>query len=144
MTAAKAILDDSHAFPRFEIVTDTISIKTRSILLATGVADHLPDIPGINELYGRSVHHCPYCDGWEHREKHLVAFADGSDAAKLALSLRVWSRQVTACSNGHSLSAEDRRRLSVNGVACREEAVERLSERENTPIEIEFRDGPAS
>lgn len=143
VTTAKAITDDDQPFPRFEIVTDTVSVRTRSVLLATGVADHLPEIPGIDELYGRSVHHCPYCDGWEHRQKHLVALADGSSAAKLALSLKVWSPQVTACTNGHSLSTEDRRRLSNSGIACREQAVTRLTEPENTPIEMEFNSGPS-
>src|SRR3954464_8608060 len=116
VTTAKAITDD-HSVLRFEIGTDLISVRTRSVLLATGVTDYLPEIPGIHELYGRSVHHCPYCDGWEHRQKHLVALADGSGAAKLALTLQVWSPQVTACTNGHSLSAGDRRQLSNNGIA---------------------------
>src|SRR4051812_8061482 len=48
VTTAKTIPDDDHPFPRFEIVTDTVSIRTRSVLLATGVADHLPEIPGIH------------------------------------------------------------------------------------------------
>jgi thioredoxin reductase len=50
---------------------------------------------------------------------------------------------VTACTNGHSLSAQDRRRLSHKGIACREETVTRLTERENTPIEMEFNNGPS-
>jgi thioredoxin reductase len=142
VTNAKAITDVDHPFPRFEIVTEAASVITRSVLLATGVADHLPEVPGLQELYGQSVHHCPYCDGWEHRQQHLVAFADGASAAKLALSLKVWSPQVTACTNGHSLSAEDRHRLSDNAIECREEAVTRLIERENTPIEMSFNAGP--
>jgi thioredoxin reductase len=143
VTSAKAITDVDLPFPQFEIVAETTTVRKRAVLLATGVADHLPEIPGIQELYGRSVHHCPYCDGWEHRQQHLVALADGASAAKLALSLKVWSPQVTACTNGHSLSAEDRRRLSANAVECREEAVTRLTERENTPIEMSFCTGPS-
>jgi thioredoxin reductase len=110
----------------------------RKMGCATGVQDHLPKIPGIDELYGRLVHHCPYCDGWEHREKHLVAFADGAAAVELALSLRPWSKQVTSCSNGHSLSAPERKLLADNGIACREERVERMAEREKTRVQIGF------
>ncbi len=141
--AAKALTGHGDESPRFEISIDAGSIWSRAVLLATGVTDHLPDIPGINELYGRRVHHCPYCDGWEHREKHLVALATGSDAAALALSLRVWSKHVTACSNGRRLSVADRQRLCENGIDYREEAVNRLTERENASVEMEFNSGPS-
>ena len=43
--------------------------QSRMALIATGVRDHLPDIPGLDECYGVTVHHCPYCDGWEHRDQ---------------------------------------------------------------------------
>ena len=48
--------------------------RSRFLLLATGVRDQLPDVPGVAECYGRSVFHCPYCDGWECRDKRLAVF----------------------------------------------------------------------
>ena len=56
-------------------------------LIATGVADNIPDIPGVTECYGITVHHCPYCDGWEERDRHIVVIGQGAAAASLALSL---------------------------------------------------------
>src|SRR5882757_8200312 len=89
--AARVMSGADQPAPRFVIETDNTSITTRSVLLATGMIDHLPKIPGLRELYGYSVHHCPYCDGWEHRGKHLAALAEGAAAVSLAQSLRVWS-----------------------------------------------------
>jgi len=120
----------------FEIISTSQSLRSRALLFATGVMDHLPEIPGIEGLYGRFVHHCPYCDGWEHRNKHLVALADGASAVKLALSLRPWSNQVTSCSNGVALSDSDRQLLSANGIANREERVESMDEGKESHVEI--------
>ena len=51
-------------------------LRSRKLLLATGVRDILPDIPGFDELYGRSIHHCPYCDGWEVRDRPLAVLGN--------------------------------------------------------------------
>src|ERR1041385_699492 len=69
-------------------------VDARYLLLATGVIDDLPGIPGFHECYGRSLFHCPYCDGWEQRDKRLVAF--GIPRSTLGLSLSLYSRRPTA------------------------------------------------
>src|SRR5262245_21705571 len=66
--------------------------RSRFLLLATGVRDQLPEVAGAAECYGRSVFHCPYCDGWECRDKRVGVF--GPRAVPLALSLRTWSTNV--------------------------------------------------
>lgn len=87
--------------------------RVRAILLATGMMDALPQIQGLRERYGKSVHHCPYCDGWECRGQHLIAFgATPESAAKLAVTLRGWSGQVTACTDGQEFSDVERELLS--------------------------------
>lgn len=75
-------------------------VQARFLLLATGRADVLPLQPGFRQFYGRGVYHCPYCDGWEHRHQHLVAFGRNAAAAELALALLTWSSQVTLCTDG--------------------------------------------
>ena len=82
----------------------------RAVLLATGVRDHLPDIPGLEECYGVSVHHCPYCDGWEHRDKTIAVVGDRTSPVALALSLKTWSDRVLACTNGATRITPGRRR----------------------------------
>src|SRR4051812_4607360 len=47
----------------------------KKLLVATGLSDNVPNIPGFNEMYGRSVFHCPYCDGWEVRDKRVGVYA---------------------------------------------------------------------
>ena len=98
----------------------------RKLLLATGVRDELPPVEGLLEFYGRSVHHCPYCDGWEHRDQPLAAYGRGKAAVGLALSLRNWSAHITACSDGEQLDEHDRARLSRCGIAVRTERLTRL------------------
>jgi thioredoxin reductase len=85
----------------FEITTDAGAVEhARLLLLATGRVDPLPDISGFHEFYGRGVHHCPYCDGWENRGKKLVVFGSGRRVIDLAEELLTWSDSVTICSHG--------------------------------------------
>ena len=58
--------------------------STRKILLATGLKDTLPAIPGLQELWGTSVLHCPYCDGWEQRDKPVAIYGKGEQALHVA------------------------------------------------------------
>ena len=61
---------------------------SRKLLIATGVMDHVPQILGFREMYGKSVFHCPYCDGWEVKGKRLGVYARDKDGSELALSLK--------------------------------------------------------
>jgi thioredoxin reductase len=100
------------------------AVGAQSLLLATGIRDELPDVPGLDQCYGISVHHCPYCDGWEHRDKRLAVIGHGPAAAGLALSLKTWTDHVVVCSNGPSrLTNAQRDQLRMNDIALREEAI---------------------
>ncbi|HYN27965.1 MAG TPA: NAD(P)/FAD-dependent oxidoreductase [Burkholderiales bacterium] len=121
-------------------LADGRSLASRKLLLATGVQDVLPDLPGIREFYGRGVYHCPYCDAFEHRDQSLVAFGHGEAAVGLALSLRTWSPQVTTCTHGQSVSAKDRQRLVRNGIELIERRLQRL-EGDDMLRAVVFEDG---
>ncbi len=111
----------------------------RRLLLATGVVDHLPKIEGFEEFYGSSVHHCPYCDGWEHRDEPMAAYGPGRSAYGLALSLKTWTGDVTLCTHGRSrLSKKDRETLDLLGIGVREEKIERLEGRRGRLEKIIF------
>ncbi len=102
-------------------------LGARKLLIATGVVDHVPQIPGFQELYGRSVFHCPYCDGWEVRDRPLAVYGRGARGFGLSLELTGWSRDLVLCSDGPcELDAEERARLDRNGIRVREERVARL------------------
>ena len=98
----------------------------RYLLIATGVIDDLPAIPGFDDCYGRSIFHCPYCDGWERRDRPLAAFGHGSAAAGLALGLKRWSADVVVCTHGGRLAKTLRERLERNNVRVRTEPVARI------------------
>lgn len=114
-------MPQDHPRPFTLNTTEGREFTARKLLIATGTRDHLPDLPDIHRFYGASVHHCPYCDAWEHRGQKLIALGDGSDAVQLALTLRRWSPFVMACSNGHALSDAELDLLSQNGISFMQE-----------------------
>ncbi len=102
------------------------AVEGRKLLLATGMRDRIPARPGFEELFGRAVLVCPYCDGWENRDRRLAAYAPAKAAAELALALRTWSDDVVCVTAGDRVSDEDRVALRRNGVVLHEDDVERL------------------
>jgi thioredoxin reductase len=142
IVAARRLTGDGDTASGFELLTSDRVFVARALLLCTGLMDVLPEIPNLREFYGRSVHHCPYCDGWEHRDKPLAALGDGEHATKLALSLLTWSKEVTACTNGARLAEKHCRLLDRHGVTYREEPIIRLQGKDGTLDEILFKTGP--
>ncbi|HZP47626.1 MAG TPA: NAD(P)/FAD-dependent oxidoreductase [Vicinamibacterales bacterium] len=117
------------------------AIRSRFVLLATGVVDDLPGIPGFHECYGRSIFHCPYCDGWEWRDRRLAAFGIGKDAAGLSLALKTWSGDIVLCTNGGRVDRTVAARLARNGVAVRTATVDRIDHRDGEMTAVVFADG---
>jgi thioredoxin reductase len=100
--------------------------SARTLLLATGVVDELPNLPNLRELYGRGVHHCPYCDGWEYRDRPVAAYGLGRPGLGLALSLLTWTSNVTVTTDGKKLSKGDRAKAKLFNIRVREETIDRL------------------
>jgi thioredoxin reductase len=117
------------------------SIQARSLLLATGLVDELPDLPGLPEVYGRDAWHCPYCDGFENAGRRLAIYGQGMTGVRLALELRGWSESLTLCTNGLPLAARERRHLAPLGIALREEALSGLDVAEGRLRGMRFADG---
>ena len=90
---------------------------TRTVLLATGMLDEVPDIPGFAEVWGISAHTCPYCDGFEHRDERIAVLAAGARGEHRAILLRQWSDDVVLLSNGpHGLDADQLARMQALGI----------------------------
>jgi thioredoxin reductase len=105
-------------------LSDGTRVHARYVLLATGVRDELPQLPGFDTFYGRGVFHCPYCDGYEVRGQALAAFGKGRPGQQLALELTAWSDRVVLLTDGKArLSQADRERLTRASVVLREERV---------------------
>jgi thioredoxin reductase len=128
---------------RFRVVlSDGSIVRSRKLLVATGVCDNLPDIEGIQEMYGRSVFHCPYCDGWEIRDEPIAIYGQGARGVGLSLELTAWSRDLVLCTDGHTeISADDRDQLARNRIRIREERVTALEGHQGMLQRIRFDSG---
>jgi thioredoxin reductase len=123
---------------------DGSTAQSRKVLLATGVVDKLPAWEGIEEFYGTSVHHCPYCDGWEHRDGRIAVHGRGKGGAALSVLMKTWSRDVVFCSDGPArLHASERQDLQRNGIDVYEKKIRRLEGTLGKLERVVFEDGTA-
>lgn len=101
--------------------------NARRLLLATGMEYVHQSVPGLDERWGRSVFHCPFCHGWEHRGQPLGLLARGPFAAHMGVLLQAWSDDVTVLADGPAeLDAEQRTRLAAAGTTIDERPVASL------------------
>jgi thioredoxin reductase len=121
---------------------DGSEFSSRTLLVATGVVDELPSLDGIDQLFGRSVHVCPYCDGWEHRDAPVAVFGQASKGAGLALLLRQWTHDLVLCTHGPAhLSVDEGRMLNEHNIIVREKPIARLEGEDGCLRAIHFTDG---
>ena len=115
--------------------------RTRKLLLATGLTEDLPDIPGFRHLWGRGTYNCPYCDGWENRDKPLAVYGLGRTGVGLAIEMLIWSSDVVLCTDGPAgLKPEDKERLDRHGIRVVETKIQHLQGEERLKCII-FEDG---
>jgi thioredoxin reductase (NADPH) len=91
-------IDDDDAFDL--AIEGGQRINARRLLLAYGLRDVWPEIPGLARVYGANAHVCPDCDGYEARGKKVVVIGSGRRAVGMALSLSTWTDQIIICTNG--------------------------------------------
>jgi thioredoxin reductase len=92
-------------------------VSARRLLVATGLVDELPALPGLADRWGRDVLHCPYCHGWEVRDQAIGILATGPTAVHQALLFRQLSADVTFFRHtGPELAAEDADSLAALGI----------------------------
>ena len=129
----------------FEVILgDGTHQFSRKLLLATGVTDRIPEIEGIEKFYGRSVFHCPYCDGWEVRDQPLAVYGKGKHVLTLSLALKTWSHNITLCTDGPMLlRRSDLKLLSRKGIDVRNERIIRLEGADGVLERIMFENGEA-
>ena len=126
----------------FEIKVEGETVTGRKLLLATGVVDRLPDLEGLESFYGRSVFHCPYCDGWELRDQPIAIYGQEDRGAGLALELTGWSRDLVVCTDGPAtISADERKQLEQLNIPLREERISRLEGTDGQLERIVFESG---
>ncbi len=117
-------------------------VRTRSLVLAHGLRYDPPPLPNVDKLWGRSVFHCPFCDGWEVRDRPLAVHGNGPEAARSALFVSAWSRDVVLCTDGPARLNGERALLADAGVRVREEPIRKLAGSDGQLSQIEFSAGP--
>jgi thioredoxin reductase len=109
----------------FSVTTATGKHHTRRVVLAYGVRDTLPDIPDIETYYGKSVHHCPDCDGYECRGKRIGVIGWSRGTVGLALKLLQWSDDVTIFTHGrpYEWDEQEQSKLLAERIARKDERI---------------------
>ena len=117
--------------------------EARRVLVATGLVDVLPDIPGLRERWGRDVVHCPFCFGWELRDAALGVLATGPQAAEQALMWRQWSADVILFLHTWSGPTDEQaERLAARGIGIVEGAVAAVEAVDDRLTGVQLRSGP--
>ncbi|GAB3965136.1 NAD(P)/FAD-dependent oxidoreductase [Actinoallomurus acanthiterrae] len=97
-------------------LTDGRTVRARRLLVATGLVDELPDIPGLRARWGREVVHCPYCHGWEVRDQAIGVLATGPMSVHQAMMFRQLSDDVMFFSHTTPPTAEETEQLAARGI----------------------------
>ena len=101
-------------------------LEARRVLVATGVRDELPDLPGVRERWGKDLLHCPYCHGWEVRDQPIAVLGSRPDAVQHALLVRQWSDDVVFFAHTLDLSFDALEQLQARGIQVVDGEVARL------------------
>lgn len=124
----------------FRIEVDGVeseAIEARRLVLATGVIDHLPEVPGLAERWGRHVFHCPYCHGYELNQGRLGALAVSPLSMHVALMLPDWGQATLFLNGAFEPDTEQLAQLQARGVELERGLIDRIE----GAMDIVMRDG---
>lgn len=111
------IVDIQKKEESFTLLTDEgDTFEAKKIILATGLQDILPEIEGIHDVYGKTLFSCPFCDGWELKDKALALIAENQRALHMAKLLSNWTKDLIVFTNGHVLAEEDKALLAAHSI----------------------------
>jgi len=130
----------------FEIQTDSgKTFWSRKVIFATGIRDLLPDIKGLADCWGISVIHCPYCHGYEVRNKKTGILANREHAFEFAKLILNWTKDLTLYTNGKSqLSTEQAAKLECRNIKIVENEIEKLDHVNGSIQSVVFKDGTST
>ncbi|MGZ8794285.1 MAG: NAD(P)/FAD-dependent oxidoreductase [Gaiellaceae bacterium] len=117
------------------------ALKARRIVVATGVRDELPEIPGVRERWGRDLLHCPYCHGWEVRGEAIGVLGTLPGSVEHAQLVRQWSDDVVFFVHTYDLAEHEQAQLEARGVRMVRGEIARLVVEDDRLAGVELTDG---
>ncbi|MGU3470923.1 NAD(P)/FAD-dependent oxidoreductase [Paenibacillus sp. D51F] len=118
------------------------SYRSKKLLFASGKKDLPMNIPGLDDVYGRSAFVCPFCDGWELRDKPLALIVNGPQAFHFAKLVSGWSRHIAICTNGpDELADEQREQLAERGIPLYTSPIQQIESSEGIVTKVLLEDG---
>ncbi|GAA2919974.1 NAD(P)/FAD-dependent oxidoreductase [Streptomyces thioluteus] len=117
------------------------ALKARHVVVATGLRDELPEIPGVRERWGRDLLHCPYCHGYEVRDQPFGVLGTHPNAVNHALLLRQWSDDVVFFPHTMQITDEDREKLAARRIRIAEGEVKWLVVEDDRLRGVELSEG---
>lgn len=122
---------------------DGAVFQAKRIILAMGFKEILPDVERVAEFYGKSLFSCPFCDGWEMRDKALVVISDNEAASHMVKVASNWTEDLIYCTNGRQILSEEKSLLESRGIQVYEEKISALNGDNGKLAEVLFEDGRA-
>lgn len=127
----------------FEVESSEGVARGRRVLFSFGIRDELPDLPRFREFFGRSIFHCPDCDGYESRDRRIGVIGRGKTVAGLALELLQWSDDVTIFTDGENASLDSVQvsKLQAQGIEVMEDMIVSLVGEDGVLERVRLRSG---
>jgi thioredoxin reductase len=128
----------------FELATSNKGLyQSKTIIISTGLKDVLPEIENISDYYGKSLFNCPYCDGWELRDKSLVVIIEEQiQGFHFVQTVYNWSKDLIVCTNGKFiLNSEQKRLIQNKGIKIMENKIRNFEGKNGQMEKIHFEDG---
>ncbi|KNB53080.1 NAD(P)/FAD-dependent oxidoreductase [Streptomyces caatingaensis] len=118
-----------------------VALRARHVVVATGLRDELPEIPGVRERWGRDLLHCPYCHGYEVRDRSFGVLGTHPNAVNHALLLRQWSDDVVFFPHTMEITDEDREKLAARRIRIADGEIKWLVVEDDTLRGVELSEG---
>ncbi len=131
---------------RFYVTTEAnATVVARKLIFATGIRDLLPEVPGVEECWGKSVIHCPYCHGYEVRNERTGILGNGEYAFEFSALISNWTKDLSVYANGPStLTKDQKEKLDRHNIPVIEDEIERLQHRGGYLEKIIFKNGKSA
>ncbi|WP_078596293.1 NAD(P)/FAD-dependent oxidoreductase [Evansella clarkii] len=127
----------------FQVETENGEVYgAKKVILATGFKEILPDVPRVKEFYGKSLFSCPFCDGWELRDRPLAVITEDQKAFHFSKVVSNWTNDLIIFTNGRKIfSLEEQELLKNNCISINEKKISSLSGKEGMLEKVQLEDG---